>query len=37
LEARVYTEEQFNSQIMSSPGFAKVLAEEGILITGDGD
>jgi predicted nucleotidyltransferase len=37
LEARVYTEEQFNSQIMGSPWFAKVLAEEGILITRDGD
>ena len=37
LEARVYTEEEFDALMAGSPRFADVLAKEGILITGAGD
>ncbi len=35
LEARVYTEEEFNALKAGSPRFAEVLAREGILVAGD--
>ncbi len=37
LEARVYTEEEFDALMIGSPRFARVLAKEGIVITGVGD
>ena len=37
LEARVYTQEEFDALMAGSPRFAEVLAKEGILITGAGD
>ncbi len=35
LEARVYTEEEFNALLAGSPRFAEMLAKEGILIAGE--
>jgi len=35
LEPRIYTEEEFNSWLIESPKFAKVLAEESITIFAD--
>jgi len=37
LEARVYTEEEFDAIIAGSPRLAEVLAKDGIVITGMGD
>jgi len=37
LEARVYTEEEFDALMAGSPRFAGVLAREGIAITWRGD
>lgn len=35
LEPRIYTEEQFAAVLASSPRFAEMLAEEGIVIFGE--
>ncbi|MGA2971413.1 MAG: nucleotidyltransferase domain-containing protein [Candidatus Bathyarchaeia archaeon] len=35
LEARVYTEEEFNALLAGRPRFAEMLAKEGILIAGE--